>query len=888
MKKVGILLSVLVMVIGLSVSAQAALVDMHDGTIYDTDTQLSWLQNANTAGGMDWATANAWAASLNAGSGFAGLTGWRLPTSDICSGYNCTNSEMGHLFYTELGNKGYCDAFGTCPQSGWGLENKGPFTNLQEATYWSGSEYAPDPIGAWVFYFWRGDQFTEDKVLHDYAWAVRPGARSTPAFTLPQTGQTTCYDSGSAVIACANTGQDGDWQAGVVWPNPRFVSGTGTESDCMIDKLTGLMWPKNGNLAGGKKTWQQALDYSNGLDLCGHTDWRLPNVVELRSLINDEETNMGAWLDTQGFNNVQSSIYWSSTTFTHYTTDAWVVYMTSGFVLMYDKADSYDVWPVRAGQSGSFGTSAVDLPRTGQTTCYGGVSPWEAIPCTGTGQDGDLQMGVSWPSPRFSVSGECVTDNLTGLMWTKDANRFGAQTWQTALNSANGLTLCGVTDWRLPNVNELRSLFDYSKDTQLFDLSPFINSYMTYWSSTSANMGYAFNVWMEGAVGNAVKDGSYPVYVWPVHAGQSGLDNLALSVSKAGAGSGTVTSEPAGISCGATCSAQFNAGTQVILTATPNSDSTFTGWSDACTGTGTCDVTMDTAKSVTATFTLTPDTTPDPFTFTDQTGIAVSTVVTSNTINVSGINAPTPISIDACSSTLCQYSIDGGTTWVSTSGTVIGGSVRVRLNSASTGSTTTTATLNIGGISGIFRVTTINTAPTAAKLAPVVTGMTVTVSDRSTDAEDAPGTMTVTVNCGNSTVKTGPDNTDLVCTYTTAGTYIIRHSVKDTGGLRSSSANVSATIAGSARYNVSGTLTKQDGTPIAGGTLFLQVGTQAKYVAVSAATTGNFTFTNVLPGSYTVKAIKTGLTFTLPAQSVPAPIVVGSSNVTGVVVKSIQ
>ena len=188
-------------------------------------------------------------------------------------------------------------------------------------------------------------------------------------------------------------------------------------------------------------------------------------------------------------------------------------------------------------------------------------------------------------------------------------------------------------------------------------------------------------------------------------------------------------------------------------------------------------------------------------------------------------------------------------TWVSTPGTVIGGSVRVRLTSASTGSTTTTATLNIGGISGIFRVTTINTAPTAAKLAPVVTGMTVTVSDRSTDAEDAPGTMTVTVNCGNSTVKTGPDNTDLVCTYTTAGTYIIRHSVKDTGGLGSSSANVSATIAGSARYNVSGTLTKQDGTPIAGGTLYLQVGTQAKYVAVSAATTGNFTFINVLSGN---------------------------------------
>ena len=73
-----------------------------------------------------------------------------------------------------------------------------------------------------------------------------------------------------------------------------------------------------------------------------------------------------------------------------------------------------------------------------------------------------------------------------------------------------------------------------------------------------------------------------------------------------------------------------------------------------------------------------------------------------------------------------------------------------------------------------------------------------------------------------------------------------------------------------------------------GGYLYLQLAGVSKYVAISAATTGNFTFTNVVPGIYTVKATKAGLTFTVPAESVPAPIVVGSSNVTGVVVKSIQ
>jgi hypothetical protein len=100
---------------------------------------------------------------------------------------------------------------------------------------------------------------------------------------------------------------------------------------------------------------------------------------------------------------------------------------------------------------------------------------------------------------------------------------------------------------------------------------------------------------------------------------------------------------------------------------------------------------------------------------------------------------------------------------------------------------------------------------------------------------------------------------------------------------------VTVSVGGSAsRQTVSGTLTKQDGTPVSGGTLYLQVGTQAKYVAVSAATTGNFTFTNVLPGTYTIRVIKGGLTFTNPAESDPASIVVVDAPVTGVVVKSIQ
>ena len=101
----------------------------------------------------------------------------------------------------------------------------------------------------------------------------------------------------------------------------------------------------------------------------------------------------------------------------------------------------------------------VQLPKTGQTTKYA------------AGDDGDLRKGAAWPSPRFAVSGDCVTDNLTGLMWAKNGNMpNGTKTWQGALayvaslNSRGGL--CGYTDWRLPNVNELESLVNVKQSEQ--------------------------------------------------------------------------------------------------------------------------------------------------------------------------------------------------------------------------------------------------------------------------------------------------------------------------------------------------------------------------------------------------------------------------------------
>jgi hypothetical protein len=154
----------------------------------------------------------------------------------------------------------------------------------------------------------------------------------------------------------------------------------------------------------------------------------------------------------------------------------------------------------------------INLPKTGQTTSYY------------TGDDGDLERGVAWPSPRFTVSGDCVTDKLTGLMWAKNANLpNGTRTWQQALDFANSLRLCGYSDWRLPNRKELRSLIDYSKyNTALPAGHPFTNVQSGYYWSSSADAfdtdgAWEVSVWCSHVT---IDFKSNLNYVWPVRGGQ--------------------------------------------------------------------------------------------------------------------------------------------------------------------------------------------------------------------------------------------------------------------------------------------------------------------------------------------------------------------------------
>ena len=192
------------------------------------------------------------------------------------------------------------------------------------------------------------------------------------------------------------------------------------------------------------------------------------------------------------------------------------------------------------------------VPKTGAMDCvkHDGTSWVEDVGCTTNmppGQDGALRKGVAWPSPRFADNGNgTVTDNLTGLIWLKNAGCWKPMTspmyptWEGALVAAATLNSgeCGLTDgsvegdWRLPNRRELLSLVHQGYEDpalsnaagtgQWVEGDPFTDVMANgYWTSSSTDGAHEWAYVVSFQTGEADTDlRAAKAPVWPVRGGQ--------------------------------------------------------------------------------------------------------------------------------------------------------------------------------------------------------------------------------------------------------------------------------------------------------------------------------------------------------------------------------
>lgn len=194
-----IVLILAALVLGFALHAEAALENRGTDSLgfnlfYDTDLDITWYDYSNNGDGSPWDVHNTWASGLIVNFGGTVYDDWRLPSAlnqdgtGPCMGYDCDNSEMGHLYYIELGNVGY--------YAGGGLENVGEFEHLYNATYWSGTA---ETEAAWHFDYRFGWQDLPAKSAPLFGMAVRDGdVGSVPV--VPEPVSTVLFLTGGAAM----------------------------------------------------------------------------------------------------------------------------------------------------------------------------------------------------------------------------------------------------------------------------------------------------------------------------------------------------------------------------------------------------------------------------------------------------------------------------------------------------------------------------------------------------------------------------------------------------------------------------------------------------------------------------------------------------------------
>ena len=187
--------------------------------------------------------------------------------------------------------------------------------------------------------------------LAGVAGAAGGAVHSFSGCGFPDTGQTLCYDNQAtpAPGACphGNPGQDGDRSVSADQPSYTIYNPV-AGSSVTVDNRTGLMWASTGSNNGNTAVWTDALLSCENSTFAGYSDWRLPNVRELASIVDYGAAN-APFINTTAFPGTQSNGYWTSTTYMPTTTKAWDVFFDFGNVSIGNKTTNNYVRCVRGG-----------------------------------------------------------------------------------------------------------------------------------------------------------------------------------------------------------------------------------------------------------------------------------------------------------------------------------------------------------------------------------------------------------------------------------------------------------------------------------------------------------------------------------------------------------
>lgn len=200
------------------------------------------------------------------------------------------------------------------------LPKKHPFENVSSAWYWTATESALQPGYFWYVHLEGGRMFYGRHDNYSLVWPVR----------------------GASTVLSA-TGAE-EQPTGVAWPAERFVA----QDVTVLDTLTGLAWLRDANALNGPTNWHAALKAVSKLNTDNHggrSDWRLPTILELESLV-DASQHSPALPHGHPFTSTAEG-YWSSTNSSFEPDWAMCLYLTKGAVGVGWKQDTgFDVWPV--------------------------------------------------------------------------------------------------------------------------------------------------------------------------------------------------------------------------------------------------------------------------------------------------------------------------------------------------------------------------------------------------------------------------------------------------------------------------------------------------------------------------------------------------------------